>query len=371
MKVLLGISTFADIVDPKMGSERQAMGTAHALGELGHEVHVTNILKGAPDWEQGFDVVHLFNASGKKGPYMQVMDMAQILGKPVVLTPVYWPLQELLYQIAKQRNFDPGERPELFQAFREDIDGLRVLVQNADWVAPNAELEMATLLGLCDQTYTFDRPPLNARCTIVPNAVDVAGEIEKAMELDNPLPPDMANKLGERFVICVARMEIRKNQHRLIEAMEHLWASDPQLQLVLLGAINQDYVKTWENAIKGKNVIIVQPSSAANVLNLMKRAVASVLPSLLETPGLVNLEAAAMGVPVVCSNRGSVKEYMGDGAYYCDPLDSVSIANAIRAAIDGGRNESLMKHVRTQFSYEKVAEMTERIYLHLLEGGEA
>ena len=371
MKVLLGISTFADIEDPKMGSERQAIGTAHALAERGHEVYVTNILKGAPDWDKGFDIVHLVNASGKKGPYMHVTDTAHLLGKPVVLTPVYWPLNELLYQIAKQRNYDAGERPELFQAFREDIAGLKVLVQNVDWVLPNAEMEMATLLGLTDQMDRMDIVPLNARCTIVPNAVDVVGEILPVMESDTALPPRLASKLRERFIVCVARMEIRKNQHRLVEAMEFLWKDDPNLQLVLVGAMNQDYVSTWENAVKGKNVIMIQPLSAPNVLNLVKRAMVSALPSLLETPGLVNLEAAAMGVPVVCSNRGSVREYLKDGAYYCDPLDPATIADAILKAINGGRNTELMNYVRTECSYARVAEITESVYLRLLEGGDA
>jgi len=368
MRILIGVSTYQDIENPKMGSERQALGTAKALGELGHEVYVTNILMDAPRWEKGYDVIHLFNASGKKGPYLHVMEMAHVLGKPVFLTPVYWPLAELLYEVSKYRNYSAKDHDEVFKAFREDIHGVRACVQRADWLLPNAELEMATLLGLSDLSMELDRPPLSQTYTVVPNAVDVQNEILPTLSEDRPLPHELKARLSDRFILCVARAELRKNQHRLVEAMETIWKDDPSLQLVLLGALNHDYVRSIEPKIKGKNIIIVQQSAAHDVLNLMKRATCSVLPSLLETPGLVNLEAAALGVPVVASSRGSVKEYLGDGGHYCDPLDPESIADAIKEAIAAGPNLELQRHVQESFSYERVAELTDAAYRRLLDG---
>ena len=55
-------------------------------------------------------------------------------------------------------------------------------------------------------------------------------------------------------------------------------------------------------------------------MNLQRSAYAAaealVLPSFLETPGLVALEAAAAGIPrLVITNAGCTKEYFGNLAY--------------------------------------------------------
>jgi glycosyltransferase involved in cell wall biosynthesis len=78
---------------------------------------------------------------------------------------------------------------------------------------------------------------------------------------------------------------------------------------------------------------------------LFERASLLVLPSWNEGFGMPVLEALALGVPVVASNRGALPEVGGDAVLYCDPSDPVSIADAI------GR--TLADEMGTEFRIER------------------
>jgi glycosyltransferase involved in cell wall biosynthesis len=62
---------------------------------------------------------------------------------------------------------------------------------------------------------------------------------------------------------------------------------------------------------------------------LFAGARALVLPSLEEGFGLPVLEALALGIPVVVSNRGALPELVGDAGFIVDPEDVAAIATAL------------------------------------------
>jgi glycosyltransferase involved in cell wall biosynthesis len=68
--------------------------------------------------------------------------------------------------------------------------------------------------------------------------------------------------------------------------------------------------------------------------DLFERASMLVLPSWNEGFGLPVLEAMALGVPVIVSDRGALPEVAGDAALYCDPGEPDSIADAMRRTLD-------------------------------------
>jgi glycosyltransferase involved in cell wall biosynthesis len=59
-----------------------------------------------------------------------------------------------------------------------------------------------------------------------------------------------------------------------------------------------------------------------------------VFPSLYEGFGLPVLEALLRGLPVACSDRGSLAEIAGDAALIFDPEDPAAIAAAVRELHD-------------------------------------
>jgi glycosyltransferase involved in cell wall biosynthesis len=91
-----------------------------------------------------------------------------------------------------------------------------------------------------------------------------------------------------------------------------------------------------------------------------------VFPSLYEGFGLDPLEAMACGAPVVCSNRTSLPEVVGDAAITVDPDDTHALVAAMRSVLT---NSSLREDLRkkslqraAQFSWRKTATETLAAY---------
>lgn len=91
-----------------------------------------------------------------------------------------------------------------------------------------------------------------------------------------------------------------------------------------------------------------------------------VLASWYETPGLVALEAAMTGVPLVLPQTGSAREYFGELASYVSPDDPRQIRQAVLAALARGRSPQLAALVRNHFSWRAAALATRGAYEEIL-----
>lgn len=94
-------------------------------------------------------------------------------------------------------------------------------------------------------------------------------------------------------------------------------------------------------------------------------------PSFWEGFGLPVLEAFACGVPVVCSDRGSLPEIAGDAALMFDPMDYLGFAKAIKEVHDNKelKNNLVMKGLKQSklFSWDKTAQKTYEVYKKVLD----
>jgi len=180
--------------------------------------------------------------------------------------------------------------------------------------------------------------------------------------------------LGERYIFYIGGLDQRKNVPQLVRAFAHLQAQigDPHLQLFISG-----------NPDKQKGPLFPDPRPVAADLGMSgqiiyrfveeedKPAIYSgaslfVFPSIYEGFGLPPLEAMACGTPVVCSNRTSLPEVVGDAAVTVDPDDTHALVSAIYRALT---DESLQTYLRTrslerakQFSWRKTAQDTLAVY---------
>ncbi|HZS75816.1 MAG TPA: glycosyltransferase family 1 protein [Ktedonobacteraceae bacterium] len=180
--------------------------------------------------------------------------------------------------------------------------------------------------------------------------------------------------VGERFIFYLGGLDQRKNVPQLVRAFAHLYSQmkEPGLQLLIAG-----------NPDKQRSPLFPDPRPVAADLGMRgqiiyrfideedKPAVYSaaslfVFPSLYEGFGLDPLEAMKCGTPVVCSNRTSLPEVVGDAALTFDPDNIGQMVAAMRELLTDAdlaaklRERSLER--AKQFSWRKTAAETLAVY---------
>ena len=81
-----------------------------------------------------------------------------------------------------------------------------------------------------------------------------------------------------------------------------------------------------------------------------------------ETPGLVALEAAMTGTPLVLPRGGSAHEYFGSEASYVQPDDLRGIRRAVLDALDRPRSARVAKRIQDNFTWKTAAAATLEAY---------
>src|SRR3989338_6354452 len=176
-------------------------------------------------------------------------------------------------------------------------------------------------------------------------------------------------KLPKTFILYVGDVNWNKNIANLLKA-----ARVAKVNLVMVGnaLIDKNLLQTQEIdklirklGISGQitRTGYINEEELIAVYNLAK---CCVLPSFYEGFGLPVLEAMACGTPVVCSNRGSLKEIAGP-ATICQPEDPDDIAAKIISTMNLSKTakESLsqrsQKHAAA-FTWQKVVSETIKVY---------
>ncbi len=167
----------------------------------------------------------------------------------------------------------------------------------------------------------------------------------------------------DNYVLCVGRLENRKNQLMLLKAFE-----ESQISLVfLIGEtdINDPYANACRAFKRQGPTYFINRVSKQMLASAYSGAKVHVLPSWCELPGLVSLEAAHYGTNVVCSNLGTISDYLGNLAYYCDPGDDKDILSVTMKAFNAQVSKELSKGVK-KYTWEASAMKLLTIYRSVL-----
>jgi glycosyltransferase involved in cell wall biosynthesis len=139
---------------------------------------------------------------------------------------------------------------------------------------------------------------------------------------------------GSQTIVCLGTLCPRKNQRRLIEAFGRLpthvrgaW------QLILVGGRGWDDAPIVEAAAHTPGVRWLGYASETELEALLEAADLLAYPSLYEGFGLPVLEAFQRGIPVLTSNRGSLRELAGGSAFIVDPDDTAAISRGLQTLI--------------------------------------
>jgi glycosyltransferase involved in cell wall biosynthesis len=146
--------------------------------------------------------------------------------------------------------------------------------------------------------------------------------------------------LPEKYVLCIATIEPRKNISALIEAFVSSSLSNDGYELVIVGGSgwSSEHVLTRLHEIKSVRYLGFVSVTEKTVLLHLAHMFAYV--SLFEGFGMPVLEAMAMGVPVIAGSNSSMLELM-DGAGRA--VNSLSVGDISGALRELGQDETLRK----------------------------
>lgn len=222
----------------------------------------------------------------------------------------------------------------------------RLAFESADILLPNSKLEASAI----QQELGVTTPMV-----IVPNGVDDGLFAE----------PSYSAVRREDVVMYVGRFEPHKNQLGLIRALRR-----SPYKLVLVGPTHphhQDYAERCRREARA-DVEFIDGVTQQELVPLYGSARVHALPSWYETTGLVSLEAAALGCQIVSTERGYAREYFDSFAWYCDPADPQSIAEAVDLAMGADYDPSLRERVLERFTWRCAAVATLQAYERALAG---
>ncbi|PIP65406.1 hypothetical protein COU77_03240 [Candidatus Peregrinibacteria bacterium CG10_big_fil_rev_8_21_14_0_10_49_16] len=171
-----------------------------------------------------------------------------------------------------------------------------------------------------------------------------------------PLTPRLQGE-GKARILCIGTLCPRKNQLRLIEAFSQL---DTDVELILVGGRGWSDSAIVRAAQETPRVRWMGYVSMKEMQELLQSSTLLAFPSLYEGFGFPVLDAFVCSVPVLTSERGSLREIAGDAALVVDPEDVSSIRHGLAVLLSDGRlRETLVQKGReraTQFSWERTVE---------------
>lgn len=340
------------------GDTVQILKTAEALRCKGVFVDISTELRPGL---QGYDLIHVFNLTRPQEAFLQVKN-AKKKGFPVALSTIYINYAEyeqkarggMAQKIAQKLGESKMEYLKIFSRIftNGELHGgtvafllkgyeksLREICEMVDVFLPNSGSEI-------DRLQKAFNLKISKPVCVVPNAID--SKLFNPEEV--PLPKDMECYKG--CVLCVARIEKRKNQLNLLRAMKGIERS-----LVLVGAVapnHKEYLRQIQKEA-GPNVTFTGHISPEETRAYYRACQVHALISWMETTGLSSLEAAAMGANLVITDRGDTREYFRDDVFYCEPDNVGSIRAALQTALAAPPPAQLQARVRKEYTWERAA----------------
>ena len=229
------------------------------------------------------------------------------------------------------------------------------------WLVRESDSLITCSASMSDEITELFGPGL-AETTVIRNGIDAARWPFAARR----------PRTGPAELLYVGRLEYEKGVHDVIAALPRIRRTRPGTTLTIAGEGTQ---QDWLIDQARKHRVIkatrfVGRLDHDELLAVLHRADAAVLPSHYEPFGLVALEAAAAGTPLVTSNIGGLGEAVinGETGMSCPPRDVTRLANAVIAVLDDPaaaqrRAKAARQRLTSDFDWHTVADETAQVYL--------
>ena len=140
------------------------------------------------------------------------------------------------------------------------------------------------------------------------------------------------------YLLFIGTLEPRKNLGTLLDAYQRLVAARPDAPILKvagrMGPSAGDWLRRITEPPLAGHVEYVGYVPDAGRRELFEGASALLIPSWHEGFGLPALEAMALGLPVVASDRGALPEVLGDAGVFVSPEDADALAEAIQRVLE-------------------------------------
>ncbi|AEF36752.1 transferase [Mycolicibacter sinensis] len=229
------------------------------------------------------------------------------------------------------------------------------------WLVRESDSLITCSASMRDEITDLFGPGL-AETTVIRNGIDAA-RWPFARREPRTGPPEL---------LFVGRLEYEKGVHDAIAALPRIRRAHPGTTLTVAGDGTQ---QDWLTECARKHRVLkatrfVGRLDHDELLAMLHRADAAVLPSHYEPFGLAALEAAAAGTPLVASNVGGLGEAVidGDTGMSCPPRDVPALAAAVCAVLDdpaAAQQRAMVARDRlsADFDWHTVADETAQVYL--------
>ena len=229
------------------------------------------------------------------------------------------------------------------------------------WLVRDSDAVIACSASMAAEITALFGPEL-AEITVIRNGID-SSRWPFALRTARTGPPEL---------LYFGRLEYEKGVHDAIAAMPRIRRAHPGATLTVAGDGTQ---QDWLVEVARKNKVLRAVRFTGRVehdqlLGLLHRCDLAVLPSHYEPFGIVALEAAAAGAPLVTTDVGGLGEAVIDGqtGLSCPPRDVPALASAVSAALAdpaGAQRRALAARDRltADFDWHTVAAETAAVYL--------
>lgn len=352
--------------NPLGGDAIQMLETKKWLESL-YGFHIS-VITDPKELTDDFDIVHIFNFSTYEITN-RFMEKAHQLGIPIVSSCIYWdysysipPLHYffgypshirkscvLFYRFLYGNITAFLRRPRTVSwEFRKHV---RKFIDYSSFVLPNS-LEEGILL------YDFARMKNMNKLRVVYNGVELKENQILSSEIFFS-----KYKLPMNYILQVGRIEYLKNQLNLIYALRN----HSDIPIVFIGQISDFKYGRKLHAIAQErgNVFFLDKVPHDEIASFYHYANLHVLLSLRESPGLVSMEAASQGCPIVISTSEYLPKetYFSKAPYVVDPLDISAIE---RTLLQAYQERKVFDLNIKDFSWSNVAVQTCKVYEEIM-----
>lgn len=166
-------------------------------------------------------------------------------------------------------------------------------------------------------------------------------------------------------VLLFGRLEQYKGVEVLVEAMRLLWATRPEVRLVVAGAGDAARLVPEDPRIS----LIPRYLSDREVDMLLAEASLVALPYTQASQSGVGVVAIAAGVPVVVSDLGALPALAYEPSFVFDAGNPRALAETLVRHLDDGPDvrSAVLRHAHTHFSWDRAAQMSTPLYRELVD----